>query len=312
MSDWLSVLAAPFAFEHVFMWRALATCCLLGVSASILGCVLVVRRLSLLGDALAHSLLPGIGLAYLLFGTSIMALLIGGLVAGVLTAMASALISRLTRLKEDAAFAALFITLVAAGVMLISRIGTPIDLMHFLFGNVLGLSDADLDLAAGVSVLTVVAVAFGYRAILLECFDPAFHRASGGWSTLTHLGLLALIVLNLVAALHALGSVLAIGLFMLPAVTANLWCERWGRMLTVAALVAVVGSTLGLYLSYQAHLASGPCMVATLGLGFLLSCLISPRHGLLRRLRRPPTHYREDTNQPCALPVTGDIRAPGP
>ena len=302
MSEWLTWLAAPLSSDHLFMWRAVLMCGLLGVSASLLGCVLVVRRLSLMGDALAHSLLPGIGVAWLVCGTSVTALLAGGVVAGLMTALARALISRLTRLKEDAAFAALFITLFAAGVVLVSRLGTPIDLMHFLFGNILGLGDDDLALAAGVSTATVTVFALFYRSILLECFDPAFHRASGGWSAATHLGLLALTVLNLVAALHALGSVLAIGLFMLPAVSANLWCDRWGRMLAWAASYAVVGSIVGLYISYQAHLASGPCMVAVLGGGFLISSLISPSHGLMRRWRRSTVHHREGTAERCAQP----------
>ncbi len=300
MAGLISALAEPFAGDHLFMWRALTMCALLGVSASLLGCVLVVRRLALMGDALTHALLPGVGVAWLLCGTSVAALVTGGLVAGLITALGSALISRLTRIKEDAAFAALFITLFALGVVVISRAGTPIDLIHFLFGNILGLDDGDLELAAAVSGLTVLAFALFYRPILLECFDPAFHRASGGWSAATHLGLLALTVLNLVAALHAFGSVLALGLFMLPAVTANLWCDRWGSMLRFAALYAVGGSALGLYLSYQVRLASGPCMVATLGAGFLLSSLLSPRHGLLARLRRPPAHHQEEAAARCA------------
>jgi zinc/manganese transport system permease protein len=302
MSTLLAWLAEPFAAGHLFMWRALVMCVLLGVSASMLGCVLVVRRLALMGDALAHALLPGVAVAWLLFGTSMAALVIGGLVAGLLTAVGSALISRLTRIKEEAAFAALFTTLFASGVVLVSRAGTPIDLMHFLFGNILGLGDLDLDLAAGVSAVTVLAFALFYRPILLECFDPAFHRASGGWSATTHIGLLALTVLNLVAALHALGSVLALGLFLLPAVTANLWCDRWGRMLACAAGVAVGGALVGLYVSYQARLASGPCMVATLGAVFLCSCVISPRHGLLRRLRPAADHDQEEAPEHCHRP----------
>lgn len=302
MSTVLDWLGEPFAADHLFMWRAALMCVLLGVSASLLGCVLVVRRLALMGDALAHALLPGIGVAWLLFGTSVVALVVGGLVAGLLTALGSALISRLTRLKEDAAFAALFTTLFAGGVVLVSRAGTPIDLLHFLFGNVLGLGDADLHLAFATSAATVLGFAAFYRAILLECFDPGYHRASGGWSATTHVGLLVLTVLNLVAALHALGSVLALGLFMLPAVTANLWCDRWGRMLLFAALYAVGGSLLGLYVSYQAHFASGPCMVAVLGIGFLVSSVLSPRHGLLARLRTPVDHHQEAAPERCAGP----------
>jgi zinc/manganese transport system permease protein len=297
-----SLLASVIAPEHRFLWRAALLCVLLGVSASMLGCVLVVRRLSLMGDALAHSLLPGVGIAWLLVGTSLPALLVGGLTAGLVTALASGLISRLTRVKEDAAFAALFIGLFGLGVALVSKVGTGVDLLHFLFGNILGVGPQDLWLAAGVSTLTIACFALFYRNILLECFDPAYHRASSGWSTTTHLGLLALVVLNLVAALHALGGVLALGLFMLPAVTAYLWCDRWGTMLLFAAGYAVVGSLLGLLVSVQAGLASGPAMVLVLGAGFLLSCVFSPRHGLARRLLHPEHHHREDSEEHCEAP----------
>jgi zinc/manganese transport system permease protein len=304
MTTWLTWFFAPFASEHVFMWRALLMCVLLGLSASMLGCVLVVRRLSLMGDALAHSLLPGVGLAYLLFGTSVLALFLGGLAAGLFTALMSGLISRLTRIKEDAAFAGIFIALFASGVVLISKVGTPVDLHDFLFGNILGVTTDDLYLACGVSSTTIVAFALFYRNILLECFDPGYHRACGGWSAGTHLGLLALIVLNLVAALHALGSVLALGLFMLPAVTAYIWCDRWVAMLIFSATFAVVGSVIGLFVSYHAHLASGACMVSVLGVGFLLSAVLSPRYGLISRLLRPE-HHQEQSAEQCAVPPVG-------
>lgn len=300
MDDLLASVITP---EHRFLWRAALIGVLLGVSSSLLGCVLVVRRLALMGDALAHSLLPGVGLAWLIFGTSVPALFLGGLGAGLATAVASGLISRLTRVKEDAAFAGIFIALFGVGVALVSRAGTPVDLLHFLFGNILGTTSDDLWLAAGVSTLTVAFFAVFYRGILLECFDPLWHRAVGGHSVAIHLALLALVVLNLVAALHALGGVLALGLFILPAITAYLWCDRWGAMLAFAVVDAVVGAIAGLLLSYHAHLASGPSLVIVLGAGFLVSAVISPRHGLVGRLMRPTQHHhREDADERCELP----------
>jgi zinc/manganese transport system permease protein len=297
MSDWL---AEPFQYQ--FMWRALIVCAMLGVSAGLLGCVLVVRRMSLMADALAHSLLPGIGVAYLLMGANLAALLVGGLAAGLTTALASGLISRLTRVKEDAAFAALFVTLFAFGVALVSTIGTPVDLLHFLFGDILAIGSVDVVLAAAVSTATVAVFVIFFRAILIECFDPTFHRGCGGQSALTHLGLMALTVFNLVAALHALGVVLALGLFMLPAVTAYLWCDRWARMLIFSSLYAVAGSSVGLLISFYAGISSGACMVTTLGVGFLLSAVLSPRHGLVARWYRPPHHHREETAAVCEVP----------
>ncbi len=295
--DLLAVLDQPGA--RLFA-RALLVCAFLGVSGGLLGCVLVVRRMTLMADALAHSLLPGVALAWLLFGANLAAMLVGGLVAGLATALGSGLISRLTRLKEDTAFAALFAALFAVGLLLASRAGSPGDLQHLLFGEVLAVGPADLWLAAGVSIATVATFALFYRNILLECFDPQFHRAGGGWGMAVHLGLLALTVIGLVASLHVLGVVLALGLFTLPAATAYLWCDRWGSMLLFAVTDAVLGCVLGFALSWQFAMGSGAWMVATLGAFFVLSAVLSPRHGLVARVRRPHRHHhREEDDAEC-------------
>ena len=147
---------------------------------------------------------------------------LGALLAGLFTALASGFVSRLTRVKEDAAFGSLFLVLFAAGVALVSRLPTRVDLLHFLFGNILGVGPSDVALAGGAAALTVTVFALFRRSIVLETFDPVFHRATGGLGWLTHLGILALCVINLVAALQAMGVVLALGLFLLPAVTAYL------------------------------------------------------------------------------------------
>jgi len=178
MSALHDLLVGPFAYE--FMRRGLLSALILGVSGGLLGCVLVLRRLALMGDALSHSLLPGVAAAWLLFGTSTAALFFGGLIAGLLTALGSALLSRLTRVKEDAAFGSLFILFFASGVALISALPTRVNLVDFLFGNVLGVSTSDLRLALAVSGLTVGAFVVFYRSILLETFDPVFNRATGG------------------------------------------------------------------------------------------------------------------------------------
>jgi zinc/manganese transport system permease protein len=280
----LSFLLEPFEFE--FMRRGLLSALLLGLSGGALGAVLMLRRLALMGDALAHSLLPGIALAFLLVGPGPIALFVGALLAGLLTAGGSALVTRLTRLKEDAAFAALFITFFALGVALVSHLGSRLDLLHFLFGNILGVSPADLRLAAFATSLTLLAFLFFHRVILLETFDPVFHRATGGRGGLVHFAILALTVLNLVAALQTMGIVLALGLFLLPAVTAYLWCDRFLPLLALSSTLAVLGSATGLLASYHLGLASGASIVLCLGLAFLLSAFLSPRHGMLSRLRQ--------------------------
>lgn len=284
----ISFLLEPFSYA--FLQRGLLVAALLGLSGGLLGCILVLRRLSLMGDALSHSLLPGIGMAYLLFGPSLPALLLGALLAGLLTALGGGLVSRLTRIKEDAAFGSLFLVLFAAGVALVSRLPTRVDLLHFLFGNILGVGPSDVALAGGAAALTVTVFALFRRSIVLETFDPVFHRATGGHGWLTHLGILALCVINLVAALQAMGVVLALGLFLLPAVTAYLWCDRLPAMLAFSAITAVLGSVVGILVSYHAGLPSGAAIVLALGAFFLLSALGSPRYGIVARLR----HNRQE------------------
>lgn len=278
----ISFLLEPFSYA--FLQRGLLVAALLGLSGGLLGCILVLRRLSLMGDALSHSLLPGIGVAYLLFGPSLPALLLGALLAGLLTALGGGLVSRLTRIKEDAAFGSLFLVLFAGGVALVSRLPARVDLLHFLFGNILGVGPSDVALAGGAAALTVTVFALFRRSIVLETFDPVFHRATGGRGWLTHLGILALCVINLVAALQAMGVVLALGLFLLPAVTAYLWCDRLPAMLAFSAITAVLGSIVGIFVSYHAGLPSGAAIVLALGAFFLASALGSPRYGIVARL----------------------------
>lgn len=284
MSAAFEFFIAPFQYE--FMLRGLLSALLVSVCGGLLGCILLLRRLALMGDALSHSLLPGLGVAYLLFGANPLGLFVGAMLAGLLTALGSALITRLTRIKEEAAFGSLFILFFGAGVALVSAIPTRINLMHFLFGNILGVSRADLGFAAGACLLTVGAFVVFFRSILLETFDPVFHRASGGRGTLTHLGVLTLIVISLVAALQAMGIVLALGLFLLPAVTAYLWCDRLRSMFLVAIGSALACSYAGILISYHFGLASGASIVLSLGTVFLASAIGSPKYGIAARLLR--------------------------
>jgi zinc/manganese transport system permease protein len=297
MSALVNWFAEPWSYP--FMQRGLMSALLLSISGGLLGSVLVLRRMALMGDALSHSLLPGLAVAWFFLGRSPWALLIGALLAGLLTALASAMISRLTRLKEDTAFGAFFLIAYAGGIALVSQAGTRVDLLHFLFGHILGVSPADLVLAATATGLTVAAFAVFRRGIVLEVFDPVFARAAGlggGW---VHGGFLALAVLNLVSALQAMGVILALGLFLLPAATAYLWCDRFGPMLMLATGVGMVGSTIGMMASYHTELASGPAIVLSLGVIFFASAVLSPRYGLIaaaghvRRQRRTLTHTIE-------------------
>jgi len=282
MTAVFDALVEPFRYD--FMLRGLFSALLLSVSGSLLGSVLVLRRLALLGDALSHSLLPGVAVAWLLFGRGIVSMLVGALVTGLVIAVGSALLSRLTRLKEDAAFGAFFLVAYAGGIALVSQTGTRVDLLHFLFGHILGVGPADLWLTAAAAGITVLLFGLFYRGIVLEVFDPVFSRAAGMHASWFHLGFLSLAVLNLVAALQTMGVILALGLFLLPATTAYLWCDRFSTMLSLSAALGMVGSVAGLILSFHTGLSSGPSIVLCLGAGLIASAIASPRYGLLHSI----------------------------
>ncbi len=275
-------LIEPFGYD--FMLRALLSALILGVCGGLLGCLLVLRRLSLMGDALSHSLLPGVALAFLVFGPNPLALFAGALAAGLLTALCSALLSRLTRIKEETAFGALFILFFGAGIAIISLSHTRLNLLHFLFGNILGVGPSELTSSACVGLFTILSLLVFRRPILLETFDPVFFRATGGRDLLVHVGVLALIVLNLVSALQTMGIVLSLGLFLLPAASAYLWCDKLGHMLGLSAGIGVLSAVSGILLSYHAGLPSGSAIVLCLGSVFLASALFSTRYGLLAGL----------------------------
>jgi zinc/manganese transport system permease protein len=209
-------------------------------------------------------------------------------VVALIVALAAGAMSRLTPLKEDAALAGFFLISLALGVLLVSMKGSSVDLLHILFGTLLAVSNGALLLIAIAASLTVVALALIYRTLIVECFDPGFLRAVGGKGGRAHAIFLGLVVLNMVAAMQALGTLMAIGLMMLPATSARLWTVSIGRMIGLAILLAMLSSAAGLVVSYHVNLPSGPAVILAAGCVYLLSLAAGSNGGLLRRyLRRP-------------------------
>lgn len=281
-----ALLLAPFA-ENPFMRRALAGALALSVASPPLGILLTLRRMSLFGDALSHAVLPGVAVGFLLFGLSLPAMSIGGLVAGLLVVALAGWIARRTQLREDASLAATYLVALAAGVMLISSQGTQVDLLHILFGNVLAVDQEGLLLIAGIATLILVLLATLYRGLLLETFDPLFLAACGGRGWLYQQAFLLMVVLNLVAAFQTLGTLMAVGLMMIPAVSARLWSERLGAQFAVGVALAVLASGAGLLLSYHFDLSSGPAIIVSAGVLYGVSLLVAPGGWLRMMLQRP-------------------------
>src|SRR5689334_11736108 len=233
---------APFS-EFEFMRRALAGALALALGAGPIGVFLMLRRMSLVGDAMAHVILPGSAVGCLLTGLSLFAMTAGGLIAGFVVALLTGFVARTTELKEDAALATFYLLSLALGVTIVSLKGTNIDLLHVLFGSVLALDDQTLLLIAGNATLTLIVLALIYRALVIECVDPGFLRSVSRAGGPAHLAFLALVVVNLVSGFHALGTLLAVGIMMLPAATGRFWA----RDITVMIIIAMVSGVMAGY-----------------------------------------------------------------
>lgn len=273
----------PFA-EFGFMRRALLGCFAIALGAAPIGVFLTLRRMSLTGDAMAHAILPGAAVGYLISGLSLGAMTVGGLAAGMLVAVLAGVVNRMTGQREDASLAAFYLIALAVGVLIISARGGHVDLMHVLFGSVLALDDAALLLLTSIASVSILALALLFRPLVLECADPQFLRSVSGLSAVTHFSFLGLVVMNLVAGFHALGTLMAVGIMILPAASARFWATNIGALLAVSVVLALLASLCGLLLSYHFSLPSGPTIILMAGLFYGLSLLLGPSDGLVAQL----------------------------
>jgi zinc/manganese transport system permease protein len=244
--------------------------------------------MSLMGDAMSHAVLPGAAIGFLIAGgVSLPAMGLGGLVAGLSVALLSGLVSRTTPLREDASFASFYLASLALGVLIVSLRGSNMDLLHVLFGTILAIDATALYLVGGIASLTLVTLAMVYRPLVAECFDPGFLRAVGGRGPLYHFLFLFLVVINLVAGFQALGTLMAVGMMMLPAVIAQLWARTLPMMMLIATSTAALCGLVGLLVSFHLGFASGPTIILTASLIYGASLLISPSGAVRRLLPRP-------------------------
>jgi zinc/manganese transport system permease protein len=271
------IVASPF--ELGFMRRALAGCLALSVSAPPLGVFLVLRRMSLMSDVLQHGVLPGIGLGATLAGLSLWAMGLGGIAAGLAVAIIAGWLARRTGGREDSQLAGMYLLALAAGVALISA-QHSIDLTHLLFGNVLAVDNTALLGMAGVASITLPVLALIWRPLVLESFDPGFVAATGGKGGRSHLIFLTLVVLSVVSGFVALGTLMSVGLMMLPAIAARHWSDSLAGQVRVAVALACAASFGGLILSFNLNIPTGPAIVLTAGAFWLISMATGPHASL--------------------------------
>lgn len=283
-------LISPF-IEYGFMRRALVACLALAIGSGPIGVLLMLRRMSLVGDAMSHAVLPGAAIGFLVAGLSLWGMTLGGFVAGLAVALLAGIVSRNTALREDASFAGFYLASLAIGVLLVSTRGSNIDLLHILFGTILAVDDTALYLVGTIASISTLILLLVYRPLVIECFDPGFLRAVGGRGSAYHLAFLVLVVLNLVAGFQALGTLMAVGLMMLPAASSRFWASEVWTMSAVAIVLAFLSGYAGLLVSYHFGLPSGPAIILVASLLYVLSILFGSRGGVVLPRLQPARHF---------------------
>jgi len=273
----LEALIEPL--QYSFMQRSLVIAVLVGIICAVVGSYLMVQRLALLGDAISHSVLPGLAIAFII-GADIF---IGAFIAGVLSTVVITLIRTRSPIKEDAAMGIVFSAFFALGITLITIIqkDNKIDLNHFLFGNILGVTLAEVRNTAIISTVVVTVVVLLYKELLFYTFDPLGAQAAGLPVNLLNFGLMVLIALTIVASLTAVGVILVLALLITPGATAYLLVKRLNQMMILGAVIGIVASISGMYISYFFNLPSGPAIVLVASGFFTLALLFSPSQGIL-------------------------------
>ncbi len=271
-------------FNYALGIRALIASVLVGLMCGVLGCFIVLRNMSLVGDALAHAVLPGVVVGFVVAGAGVMAIFTGAVVAGLITAVLITWIQHNVKTKNDAAIGIVFTAMFSIGVMGISKVarqGAHLDLDHFLFGNVLGLSDADLYLTAGIAAYVLLSVVLFYRYLFATTFQPVIAETMGISVKTIHYYLMLLLSFAVVASMQAVGVILVVAMLITPASTALLLTNRLNYMLVISAIIGVLASVIGLIITDFYNTTPGPAMAVTATFFYVLAVFFAPEKGLL-------------------------------
>ncbi len=277
--DFIDWFIAPLQYE--FMVKAILTSALVGMVCATLSCYMTLKGWSLMGDAVSHAVLPGVAVAYMLN----IPLAVGAFVFGVGSAIAIGFIKSQTRIKEDTVIGLVFTGFFALGLVLISKVRSSVDLTHILFGNVLGIADADIIQTVIISAITLITVAVLRKDLMLFCFDSTHARSIGLNTTFLYYVLLSLLALTAVAALQTVGIILVVAMLVTPGATAYLLSDRFDTMMLIAMASGIFSSVIGTYISYHIDGSTGGCIVVLQTLLFIVAMIFAPKHGLLAKSR---------------------------
>ncbi|MEM7216005.1 MAG: metal ABC transporter permease [Pseudomonadota bacterium] len=264
--------------EYEFMTRALIATMVLSFSIAPVGAFLVLKRLSLAGEAMAHAIVPGIVIAFVVSGLSVISMIVGGLVAGITVAALASLVARMTIIREDASLASLYLIALALGIFILSAAGSAVPLKSFLFGSILGIDDETLLLIGSTATITLISFALILRRLITSTIDPVFYESQSKNPGLVTQWFMFLVVLNLLGAFKALGTLMAVGLMILPATAARYWVSTITSYLILTFLFALMSCWFGLIISfYLPEVPSGPAIVIVAGIIFFFSMIFSPQ-----------------------------------
>ena len=272
------LLIAPFEGEA--LRQGYAATFALALGAGPVGVFLMLRRMSLVGDAMSHAILPGAAIGFLIAGLNVFAMTLGALAAGLAIAVLAGLIARATEIKEDASLAVFLLLSLALGVVIVAAKGTETDLMDFLFGEVGAVNGEKLLIIAGNATISLIVLALIYRPLVIECVDPTFLRGQGA-GALAHLAFLVLLVLNLVSGFHAFGTLLGVGIMIIPAAVARFWTRDITVMIALAVVTGIASGWIGLLVSHHAKIPAGPAVTLVAGVLYAVSVAFGPVGGLI-------------------------------
>ena len=273
----LTLLIEPLGFE--FMRNAIAIGVLIGILSAVIGSYLIVQHMGLLGDVVAHAVLPGLAIAFYIG----MDIFLGAFIAGTISTFVVAWIQTHSKIKVDTAMALVFSGFLALGVMLITTLKSKLDLHSFLFGDILGVTSTDLWRTLIIAIAVLACVIIFYRELIFYCFDPLASKAMGLPVHFIHFGLMAGITLTIIASMQSVGVVLVVSLLTGPAATAYLLVKELHLMMSLGAIIGVIASVSGMYVSYYQNVPSGSAIVLIISGFFLLALLFSPSQGILTK-----------------------------
>lgn len=270
--------------QYNFLQNALMASIMIGIMSGIVGSFIILRGMSLMGDAISHAVLPGVAVAYML-GIN---LLLGATVFGVIAALLIGIVAAKSKLKNDTAIGIVFSAFFALGFILISMANSGTNLHHILFGNILAVSNQDLQITAVILALVLGLVILFYKELLITSFDETFAKTYGLKTGIVHYSLMVILTMVTVSALQTVGIILIVAMLITPAATAFLWTNNLVKMLVMSASIGTITSILGLYCSYTLNWASGPAIVLFSAILFLVSFIVAPKQGIMIKNWRKP------------------------